>query len=111
MRLTLLGDLAVAAGRILMVGHVFRHNAAITHVRHMLARGEIGDLLYQYFTRTNLRTIRSGVNVVWDLMSHDVSIALHFLNRLPDSVSAQGACYSTLARCARSQWLARRAWS
>lgn len=86
-------DLAVAAGRILMVGHVFRHNAAINHVRHMLTGGEIGDLLYLYFTRTNLGPIRSDVNVVWDLMSHDVSIALHFLNRLPDSVSAQGACY------------------
>jgi len=76
-----------------MVGHVFRHNAAINHVRHMLAGGEIGELLYLYFTRTNLGPIRSDVNVVWDLMSHDVSIALHFLNRLPDSVSAQGACY------------------
>jgi predicted dehydrogenase len=88
-----LRNLATRSGRVLMVGHVFRHNAAINYVRQMMAAGEIGDLLYLYFTRTNLGPIRSDVNVSWDLMSHDVSIALHFVNRLPEWVSAQGASY------------------
>jgi predicted dehydrogenase len=35
------------------------------------------------------------VNVVWDLMTHDISILLHFLNRQPAWVSAQGASYLT----------------
>jgi predicted dehydrogenase len=88
-----LRDLASHSRGILMVGHVFRHNAAINFVRDLLAGGELGDLLYMYFTRTNLGPIREDVNAVWDLMSHDVSIALHFVNSLPQWASAQGASY------------------
>ncbi len=88
-----LQDMAAKSGGVLMVGHVFRHNPAINYIRDLVAAGGLGDLLYLYFTRTNLGPIRSDVNVVWDLMTHDVSIVLHFLNNLPDWVSAQGACY------------------
>ncbi len=92
---TELRDLARKSARLLMVGHVFRHNAAINYVRDMLSRGEIGDVLYMYFTRTNLGPIRRDVNAVWDLMSHDLSILMHFMNMQPDWVSAQGASYLT----------------
>jgi predicted dehydrogenase len=88
-----LRDAAHRADRLLMVGHIFRHNPAVNYVRKLLADGEIGDLLYLYLTRTNLGPIRSDVNVVWDLMTHDVSIVYHLLNRTPDWISAQGACY------------------
>jgi predicted dehydrogenase len=88
-----LRDIAARSGKVLMVGHVFRHNPAINYVRDLLAQGELGDLHYLYFTRTNLGPIRSDVNAAWDLMTHDVSILLHFLNRTPEWVSAQGACY------------------
>ena len=88
-----LRDVAGSTGKLLMVGHVFRHNPAINYVRDLVADGELGDLLYVYFTRTNLGPIRSDVNAVWDLMTHDVSILLHFLNRSPEWVSGQGACY------------------
>jgi len=88
-----LGELAQEHSRLLMVGHVFRHNEGVEYVRGMVGRGDIGEVLYIYFTRTNLGPIRSDVNVVWDLMSHDVSIAFHLLNRMPEWASAQGACY------------------
>ncbi|HEV3235001.1 MAG TPA: Gfo/Idh/MocA family oxidoreductase [Candidatus Dormibacteraeota bacterium] len=88
-----LRDIAAASGRVMMVGHVFRHNPAINYVRDVLGGGQLGDLLYLYFTRTNLGPIRSDVNAVWDLMTHDISILLHFLNESPQWVSAQGARY------------------
>jgi len=88
-----LRDLARTRGRILMVGHVFRYNAGINYVQRQLAAGVIGDIQYLYFTRTNLGPIRSDINVVWDLMTHDVSILLHFLNQPPIWVSAQAASY------------------
>jgi predicted dehydrogenase len=88
-----LRDLAQARRRILMVGHVFRYNAGINYLQRLIASGTIGELEYLYFTRTNLGPIRSDVNVVWDLMTHDVSILLHFLNQRPLWVSAQGASY------------------
>ncbi len=86
-------DLAHTKKRILMVGHVFRYNPAINYLQKLLGSGALGELEYLYFTRTNLGPIRSDVNVVWDLMTHDVSILLHFLNQRPAWVSAQGASY------------------
>lgn len=88
-----LRDLAQTSGRLLMVGHVFRYNPAIVFLQQLLASGALGQLEYLYFTRTNLGPIRSDVNVVWDLMTHDVSILLHFMNQSPAWVSAQGAAY------------------
>jgi predicted dehydrogenase len=88
-----LADLAARKHRILMVGHVFRYNPGINHLQRLIGSGTFGQLEYLSFTRTNLGPIRSDVNVVWDLMTHDVSILLHFLNQQPTWVSAQGASF------------------
>jgi len=72
---------------------LFRYNDAINFIRRLLGAGSIGQLQYLHFTRTNLGPIRSDVNVVWDLMTHDISILLHFLNHSPTLVSAQAASY------------------
>jgi len=88
-----LRDLAVAGGRTLMIGHIFRYNPAINYVRQLLTSGAIGELEYMLFTRTNLGPIRTDVNVVWDLITHDVSILLHLMNESPTWVSGQGGTY------------------
>ena len=88
-----LRDLAVSRRGVLMVGHVFRYNAAVNVMQKLLISGALGQLEYLTFTRTNLGPIRDDVNVVWDLMTHDVSILLHFMNETPSWVSAQGASY------------------
>ncbi|HYM49812.1 MAG TPA: Gfo/Idh/MocA family oxidoreductase [Candidatus Limnocylindrales bacterium] len=88
-----LRDLAERESRILMVGHVFRFNPGVVYLQKLIAQGALGELQYLTFTRTNLGPIRSDVNVVWDLMTHDVSILLHFLNQAPAWVSGQGASF------------------
>lgn len=88
-----LTKLAAARGLVLMVGHVFRFNAAVEFVRLALRDGVVGDLRYINCTRTNLGPIRSDVSCVWDLMTHDVSILYHLLDDSPISVSAQGAAF------------------
>ena len=88
-----LRDMAASKGQVLMVGHVFRFNPAINVMHKLMISGTLGQLEYLTFTRTNLGPIRSDVNVVWDLMTHDVSILLHFMNETPAWVSAQGAAY------------------
>jgi predicted dehydrogenase len=92
-----LRGLVRGSGRILMVGHVFRFNPGINHLQRLIGSHALGDLEYLTFTRTNLGPIRSDVNVVWDLVSHDVSILLHFLNQSPAWVSAQGASFLSTA--------------
>ena len=93
-----LRDLATKQGHVLMVGHVFRYNPGINHLQKVIGSGTLGQLEYLTFTRTNLGPIRTDVNVVWDLMTHDVSILLHFLNQKPSWVSAQGASFLS-SRC------------
>ena len=91
-------ELAARKDRLLMVGHVFRYNPGINHLQKVIGSGALGQLEYLTFTRTNLGPIRSDVNVVWDLMTHDVSILLHFLNQSPIWVSGQGASFLS-SRC------------
>lgn len=93
-----LRDLASQEKRLLMVGHVFRYNPGVNHLQNVIGSGTLGQLEYLTFTRTNLGPIRTDVNVVWDLMTHDVSILLHFLNQRPWWVSAQGASFLS-SRC------------
>src|SRR5207253_1847041 len=93
-----LSDLARLKDRLLMGGHVFRYNPGINHLQKVIGSGALGQLEYLTFTRTNLGPIRSDVNVVWDLMTHDVSILLHFLNQAPSWLTAQGASFLS-SRC------------
>jgi predicted dehydrogenase len=78
------------AGRVLMVGHVFEYNATIRALKKLIDSGELGRIQYLNFVRTNLGPVRTDVNALWDLASHDVSIMSYFLGRRPKDVTARG---------------------
>lgn len=82
--------LAQSKGLVLMVGHIFLYNAGIQTVKSYIERGDVGQVYYVYARRTNLGPIRSDVNALWDLASHDVSIIDHLLGQPPQWVSAVG---------------------
>jgi predicted dehydrogenase len=86
-------ELADAKQRVLLVGHVFQYNAAIRALKCFIDQGELGDLLYMSFTRTNLGPVRTDSNVLWDLATHDISIMTYLLNELPETVTASGYSY------------------
>jgi predicted dehydrogenase len=78
---------------VLMVGHVFLFNSGIVKLRQLIREKEVGAVHYLACRRTNLGPIREDVNAVWDLASHDVSIANYLLGALPEKVSAIGHAY------------------
>jgi predicted dehydrogenase len=78
----------LAAGQVLMVGHIFRFHPAVIKLHEVLAEGVLGDIRYIHCLRTNLGPVRRDVSVIWDLAPHDVSIALHLLGAVPVRVSA-----------------------
>ena len=84
-------DLAESTGQLLMVGHTFIYNPAVTKVKEYLDRGQLGQLYYLYARRTNMGPIRHDVNALWDLAPHDVSIFNYLLDDTPKWVSAVGA--------------------
>jgi predicted dehydrogenase len=84
---------AERAGKVLMVGHTFVYNPAVTTVRGIIERGELGKIQYVDSQRVNLGLHQFDFNVLWDLGPHDVSIVLYWLAEEPDWVQCVGACY------------------
>jgi predicted dehydrogenase len=85
-----LAELAQAHGRILMCGHVFLFNAGVRALRDYVVGGELGRIHYIHSERTNLGPIRSDVNAVYDLASHDISICSYLLASHPTTATARG---------------------
>jgi predicted dehydrogenase len=89
----LLVQLAQERQCVLMVGHVFEYNAAIRTVDDLIKSGDLGEIYYMNFERTNLGPVRTDVGALWDLASHDASIMCDFMSAAPVSVSASGQSY------------------
>lgn|SRR3989338_2541925 len=79
--------------RILMVGYVFLFNNGIAALKDLIKESSMGKIHYMHFTRTNLGPIRDDVDVIYDLASHDISIASFLLGALPNKVSANGGFF------------------
>lgn len=86
-----LAEVAQAHKCALLVGHTFLFNAGIQAVKRYMTSQDLGRLYYLHATRTNLGPIRTDVNAVWDLASHDISIFDYLLESVPQWVSAVGA--------------------
>jgi len=85
--------LAEERRRVLMVGHVFEYNPAIRVVDDLIKSGELGEIYYMSFERTNLGPVRTDVSALWDLATHDAAIMCDFMSAAPVSVTAKGQCY------------------
>src|SRR5215469_8532151 len=86
-------DLARVARRnraVLMVGHTFEYSAPVLKLAEVIASGELGEIFYISSIRANLGLFQRDVNVAWDLATHDISIILWLLQRVPQAVSCQG---------------------
>ncbi len=88
-----LKELADDRGLVLMVGHTFEFNPAVRALKTMLDDGIAGDIRYIDAVRVGLGLFHPRLNVVWDLAPHDISILIHILGEMPETVSTQGiAC-------------------
>jgi predicted dehydrogenase len=82
--------LAAQKQRVLGVGHTFLYSPAVTKIREILARGELGKVFYVSSTRVNLGLHSKDLSVIWDLAPHDLSMILYWLDETPISVLATG---------------------
>ncbi len=93
-----LNELAQQQERILMVGHVFKFNPGIQYVKMLLEEEAAGKIISMHAVRTNLGPVRTDVNALWDLGSHDLSIFNYWLAEQPLSVTASGLSYLSRQR-------------
>jgi predicted dehydrogenase len=77
-------------GGVLMAGHTFEYSAPVLKIHEVISAGELGEVFYVSSIRANLGLFQHDVNVVWDLATHDISIILMIMGRMPESVSCQG---------------------
>jgi len=84
---------AKGGNTVLMVGHVFEYNATVRTLKELINSGELGEIYYLHFERTNLGPIRTDVNALWDLATHDVSIMCYLLDQAPLEVTSRGQAF------------------
>lgn len=85
--------LATAQQRILMVGHLLEYHPAVTYLKTLLDRGDLGTLRYIYAQRLNLGVVRQDENAMWSLAPHDIAMMLYLLGKEPEVVAAHGMAY------------------
>jgi predicted dehydrogenase len=69
-----LAALATAKQRVLMCDHTFVYTGAVRKLRDLVAKGELGRILYFDSVRINLGLFQPDFNVIWDLAPHDLTI-------------------------------------
>ena len=63
----------------IMSGHTFLYSPPVRKVKEILESGEIGNVEFISFRRINLGIHQKAVNVIWDLLPHDLSMILYWL--------------------------------
>ncbi|MGA3067927.1 MAG: Gfo/Idh/MocA family oxidoreductase [Tepidisphaeraceae bacterium] len=87
-------ELAARMGKVLMVDHTYLFNPAIRKIRQIVDSGELGEIYYVDSVRINLGLFQHDINVVWDLVPHDLSIVDYVLGLEARSISAWGCAHT-----------------
>lgn len=77
----------------LMVGHLHLFNPAIQKIKEDMKSGLFGNISYIYSFGSGNGPVRQDMSALWDFFPHDVSILLYLLEKMPLTVSANGAAY------------------
>jgi predicted dehydrogenase len=86
-------NLAEQKGLQIFVDHTFLFTGAVSKIKSLISKNEIGNLYYFDSVRVNLGLFQHDVNVLWDLAPHDISIMYYLLEKDPVSVLATGASH------------------
>jgi predicted dehydrogenase len=83
-------ELAEEADLRLMCGQTFLYSPPVRAIKRLIETGELGDIFFISSSRVNLGLHQRDVSVIWDLGPHDFSILLHWLDEMPESITATG---------------------
>jgi len=61
----------------IFVDHTFVFHPVVRKMKEIISSGELGEVYYFDSERVNLGLLQTGVNVIWDLAVHDISILLY----------------------------------
>ncbi len=81
-------DLAKKFDRQIFTDHTFVYTGAVRKISDMSRAEELGRILYYDSTRINLGLFQNDVNVIWDLVVHDLAILETIMPHQPTAISA-----------------------
>ena len=61
----------------IFVDHTFVFHPVVRRIKEIISNEELGEVYYFESERMNLGLLQTGVNVIWDLAVHDISILLY----------------------------------
>jgi predicted dehydrogenase len=79
----------------LMVGHTFIYSSSVRKIRDIVNHDDLGEIQYVSSQRLNLGLFQKDINVAWDLATHDISIILYVLGKMPTGINCQGKAHIT----------------
>ncbi len=68
--------------KILMAGDLYLYNPAINYIKKKINNNFLGKIKYMEFNRLNFGIVRSDINLIENLSSHDISILYYFFKNL-----------------------------
>jgi predicted dehydrogenase len=74
----------------LMCGQTFLYSPPVRAIKRLIETDELGEIFFISSSRVNLGLHQRDVSVIWDLGPHDFSILLHWLEEMPESITAVG---------------------
>ncbi|MFH0825961.1 MAG: Gfo/Idh/MocA family oxidoreductase, partial [Pseudomonadota bacterium] len=83
-------EMAEKSGAVLMVGHILLYHPAVTKLKELVQRGDLGRIQHIQSNRLSLGKIRSEENILWSFAPHDISMLLYLLDEMPDRIHATG---------------------
>lgn len=86
-------SLAREREKILFVGHLLRYHPVVVKLKELVSAGYLGKVQYIYSHRLNMGKLRTEENILWSFAPHDISVILHLLGEVPESISAFGEAY------------------
>ena len=73
-----------------IVDHTFLFTDSVKKIKEIIDSGELGEIFYFDSVRVNLGIFQSDINVIWDLIPHDLSILFHLIDERPHALNANG---------------------
>jgi predicted dehydrogenase len=88
-----LARLSRESGHILYPAHIYAHNDSVKVLSEMANSKSLGDIRYVTCLRAGLGPVRADVNVLWDLVPHDLTILYSIGLHAPEAVRAIGSSF------------------
>jgi predicted dehydrogenase len=86
-------DLAIARGKVLMVGHILDHHPGIRALVELVDSGALGEVQYVFSNRLNLGKIGREENILWSFAPHDLALLPRLVGSRPIRIAATGAAF------------------